>query len=120
MPRAPRLNSTLAPALLMVGLGGALSLMGCQPHPNSGPSGSPNRLVVASKSRIDTVDPGGAFTFGAMQLLSAIGDPLYAADAQGRLQPRLATALPKLSAIEATNCWVSSILRARGASQEAG
>ena len=82
----------------MVGLGGALSLTSCQPHPNSGPSGSPNRLVVASKSRIDTVDPGGAFTFGAMQLLSAIGDPLYAINARGELEPRLAVALPVLSA----------------------
>ncbi|MCX5939609.1 MAG: ABC transporter substrate-binding protein [Cyanobium sp. LacPavin_0818_WC50_MAG_67_9] len=82
----------------MAGLGGALSLTGCQPQPNPGASSSPNRLVVASKNRIDTVDPGGAYTFGAMQLLSAIGDPLYAINARGELEPRLAVAPPVLSA----------------------
>ena len=33
-----------------------------------------------------------------MQLLSAIGDPLYAINAAGQLEPRLAVALPQLSA----------------------
>ncbi|MDA0718169.1 MAG: ABC transporter substrate-binding protein, partial [Cyanobacteria bacterium] len=33
-----------------------------------------------------------------MQLLSAIGDPLYAINANGQLEPRLAVALPQLSA----------------------
>ena len=56
------------------------------------------RLVVASKNRVDTVDPAGGYTFGAMQLLSAIGDPLYAINARGQLEPRLALAPPQVSA----------------------
>ena len=94
MPRAPRLTQTLAAALLTSGLAAGLTLSGCQPKHEA----SANRLVVASKNRIDTVDPGGAYTFGAMQLLSAIGDPLYAINAAGQLEPRLAVALPQLSA----------------------
>ena len=94
MPRAPRLNQTLAAALLTSGLAAGLALSGCRPEHEA----SANRLVVASKNRIDTVDPGGAYTFGAMQLLSAIGDPLYAINAAGQLEPRLAVALPQLSA----------------------
>ena len=57
-----------------------------------------SHLVVASKNRIDTVDPAGAYTFGAMQLLSAIGDPLYAISARGKIEPRLAVAMPQVSA----------------------
>lgn len=94
MPRAPRLTQTLAAALLTSGLAAGLTLSGCRPKHEA----SANRLVVASKNRIDTVDPGGAYTFGAMQLLSAIGDPLYAINAAGQLEPRLAVALPQLSA----------------------
>jgi peptide/nickel transport system substrate-binding protein len=67
-------------------------LAACQPRRD------PDRLIVASRNRIDTVDPAGAYTFGAMQLLSAIGDTLYAISADGRIEPRLATALPRLSA----------------------
>ena len=74
-------------------------LVACQP---SRPDG---RLVVAARSRIDSVDPAAGFSFGAMQLLSALGDPLYAIDASGRLEPRLATALPRLSADRLT-AWV--------------
>jgi peptide/nickel transport system substrate-binding protein len=75
LPRAPRLNLIQAAALLMAGLGMGLSLGGCQPRPGTyaTPQAS-NRLVVASKNRIDTVDPAGAYTFGAMQVLSAIGE----------------------------------------------
>ena len=83
----------------MAGLGIVLLLGGCQPHRDTPatPEAS-NRLVVASKNRIDTVDPAGAYTFGAMQLLSAIGDPLYAINARGQLEPRLAVGAPQLSA----------------------
>ncbi len=96
MPRALRLTQTLAAALLISSLATGLALSGCRPKHEA----SANRLVVASKNRIDTVDPGGAYTFGAMQLLSAIGDPLYAINASGQLEPRLAVALPRLSAIK--------------------
>ncbi|MCP9789051.1 ABC transporter substrate-binding protein [Cyanobium sp. Maggiore-St4-Cus] len=84
----------MAAALLTSALAAGLALSGCRPEHEA----SANRLVVASKNRIDTVDPGGAYTFGAMQLLSAIGDPLYAINTAGQLEPRLAVALPKLSA----------------------
>ncbi|MDP4831733.1 MAG: ABC transporter substrate-binding protein [Cyanobium sp. MAG_185] len=94
MPRAPRLTQTLAAALLTSGLAAGLALSGCRPKQEA----SANRLVIASKNRIDTVDPGGAYTFGAMQLLSAIGDTLYAINTAGQLEPRLAVGLPKLSA----------------------
>ena len=94
MPRAPRLTQTLAAALLTSGLAAGLALSGCRPKQEA----SANRLVVASKNRIDTIDPGGAYTFGAMQLLSAIGDTLYAINTAGQLEPRLAVGLPKLSA----------------------
>ena len=74
-------------------------LIACQP---SRPEG---RLVVAARSRIDSVDPAAGFSFGAMQLLSALGDPLYSIDANGRLEPRLATAPPRLSPDRLT-AWV--------------
>ncbi|MFM8525901.1 MAG: ABC transporter substrate-binding protein [Cyanobacteriota bacterium] len=58
----------------------------------------PGRLIVASRHRIDSVDPAAGTTVGALQLLSALGDPLYAITAEGRLEPRLAQALPAVSA----------------------
>ncbi len=73
-------------------LGLALGLSACAP---SRPSGS---LIVASKSRIDSLDPAQASRAGQMQLLSALGDPLYAISAEGRLEPRLASGPPELSA----------------------
>ena len=80
----PSALAALVPALAL--------LTGCQPrHPA-------RELVVATNSTVASVDPVDVTTLAGMQLLSGIGDPLYAADAQGRLQPRLATALPKLSA----------------------
>jgi peptide/nickel transport system substrate-binding protein len=94
LPRAPRLTQTLAAALLTSGLAAGLALSSCRPKQEA----SANRLVIASKNRIDTVDPGGAYTFGAMQLLSAIGDTLYSINTAGQLEPRLAVGLPKLSA----------------------
>jgi peptide/nickel transport system substrate-binding protein len=95
LPRAPRLSHLQPLALLIGGLALGVSLFGCRPPT---PPQASNRLVVASKNRIDTVDPAGAYTFGAMQVLSAIGDPLYAINSRGQLEPRLAVALPQLSA----------------------
>jgi peptide/nickel transport system substrate-binding protein len=57
----------------------------------------PGRLIVASRHRIDSVDPAAGTTVGALQLLSALGDPLYAISPEGRLEPRLALALPEVS-----------------------
>jgi len=83
--------SRSATAGLMVALLAA-SLTACAPPRPEG------RLIVASKSRIDSLDPVQASRSGQMQVLSALGDPLYAMAADGRLEPRLATALPQLSA----------------------
>jgi len=66
-------------------------LTACQgPRPSGG-------IIVANKSRIDSLDPAKASRMGQMQVLSALGDPLYAIAADGRIEPRLATALPQLS-----------------------
>ena len=69
----------------------APALTACQPQRPAA------TVIVASRNRIDSLDPARATRVGQMQLLSAIGDPLYAIDADGRLEPRLATALPRLS-----------------------
>jgi peptide/nickel transport system substrate-binding protein len=53
--------------------------------------------VVASRSSLDSVDPVDITSFAGGQLLSAVGEGLYASDASGRITPRLATALPQLS-----------------------
>ena len=54
-------------------------------------------LVIAAYGSIDSVDPAQATTVIALQLISALGDPLYAIDEQGTIQPKLARELPKLS-----------------------
>ena len=84
-----RWTATLGPWL---GAGLLALLAGCQPQRPAG------TLVVAQKSRIDSLDPAQASRIGQMQVLSALGDPLYAINADGRIEPRLATALPRLSA----------------------
>lgn len=85
MPDTKQLCSVCLSAVL------AASLLACQP---SRPSG---RLVVASGSRVSSVDPVKATTFGATQLLTALGDTLYRLREDGSLEPALATALPRLS-----------------------
>ncbi len=67
-------------------------LAGCQPRRPAG------LLILAGRSRIDSLDPAAASRVGVLQVLSALGDPLYAISSEGRLEPRLATALPQLSA----------------------
>jgi len=96
--QARRLTRPLC--LLASTLALACALASCQRQARHQTPSSPsnNQLVVASKNRIDTVDPAGAYTFGAMQLLSAIGDQLYAIDPAGQIQPKLALALPQVSA----------------------
>ena len=70
----------------------ALLLAGCES------STVPGHVVVASRGNLDSVDPVDITSFAGGQLLSAIGDPLYASDANGALRPQLAAALPILSA----------------------
>jgi peptide/nickel transport system substrate-binding protein len=94
---APAPSSRQPPRLRLLPLPGALLLTllmvgGCQ-APRPGAS-----LIVASKSRIDSLDPAQASRSGQMQVLSALGDPLYAIAADGRIEPRLATTDPILSA----------------------
>ena len=98
MVQAWRLNRPLSLLASVLVLALASGLSSCQRQArNQNLSPSDNKLVVASKNRIDSVDPAGAYTFGAMQLLSAIGDSLYAIDPGGRIQPKLAVALPQVS-----------------------
>ncbi len=85
--RPRRLATLLASLALLLPL-----LGGCQPQRPTG------TLIVATKSRIDSLDPVQASRIGVMQVLSGLGDPLYAISSDGRLEPRLATALPILSA----------------------
>lgn len=82
------------PSLLAPFAGLVLLLGGCGgPRPEA----TPPQLVVGFQGTIDTVDPAQATTVGALQLLSAVGDPLYAIGSDGELEPRLATALPLVS-----------------------
>ena len=80
------------PLALALAVGLATPLAGCQPPRTEG------TVIVASRSRIDSLDPAQASRVGQLQVLSALGDPLYAIRDDGRLEPRLATALPQLSA----------------------
>lgn len=77
---------SLALAVLLLPL-----LAACQPRRPAG------LLILAGKSRIESLDPASASRVGVLQVLSALGDPLYGISSEGRLQPRLATALPRLS-----------------------
>jgi len=89
----PRFNrcDPLRWAAASFGLFLALSQVSCQPPRRS------TRLIVASAGKITSLDPAQASTFDALQLLSALGDPLYRLDTKGNLQPRLAADLPQIS-----------------------
>ena len=91
----------IARATAAAGLAALLGwlLAGCQPLKPR------DQLVVASKSSLDSVDPVDVTSFAGTQLLSAIGDPVYASRADGTIQPRLASALPRLSADRRT-AWI--------------
>ena len=94
LPEAPAPQRLTRPRLapLLVSLLLLPALAACQPRRPEGV------LIVATKSRIDSLDPAAASRVAIMQVLSALGDPLYAISAEGRIEPRLATALPQLSA----------------------
>ena len=83
-------RSLLAPLLVLVGL---VALTSCRQSRRQvdGP------LVVAAYGSIQTVDPAQATTVIALQLISALGDPLYAIDTDGRIEPKLASGPPQLS-----------------------
>ena len=68
-----------------------LSQSACQPsRPN-------DRFTVASAGRITSLDPAQASTFGAQQVISALGDTLYTRSVSGELEPSLAAGLPEIS-----------------------
>lgn len=56
------------------------------------------RLTVASAGRITSLDPAQANSVSTIQLLSALGDPLYSLTRSGALEPRLASGPPSVSA----------------------
>ena len=97
MTRLPTDRNRWAPFLLVLGVGPLIApliapLAGCSPtHPQQ-------RLVVASKNRIDSIDPAAAYSVGALQVLSGLGDTLYRIDGRGALHPSLAVGWPQLSA----------------------
>ncbi|MCX5957628.1 MAG: ABC transporter substrate-binding protein, partial [Cyanobacteria bacterium] len=80
-------------ARLLAGLLALASLTSACAPPHPGTS-----LIVASKARIDSLDPAQASRSGQLQVLSALGDPLYAIAADGAIEPRLASGPPVLSA----------------------
>ena len=77
---------------LLVGLLG-VSTIACAPPPRS-----PDHLVVGTKGAIRSLDPAKASQTRALQLVRALGDPLYALSETGELIPHLAAAPPQVSA----------------------
>ena len=77
--------SSLGALLLSAGL------LGCQQQAET------SRITVASAGKISSLDPAQASTINTIQLLSALGDPLYSLDRNGQLIPRLASAPPAVS-----------------------
>lgn len=67
------------------------SLTACKPKRNSA------RIIVGSTGKITSLDPAQANTFQTLQLLRALGDPLYKLDNNGNLSPVLASGLPQIS-----------------------
>ena len=55
----------------------AFTQVGCEAPPPS------SRIAVASAGRISSLDPAQASTLSAIQLISALGDPLYGAEGAG-------------------------------------
>ena len=52
------------------------------------------RIIIAGAGKITSVDPAQANTFHALQLISALGDPLYRLSKGGELVPKLALQKP--------------------------
>ena len=88
----PALSALTRPLILSLVAGLSTALLGGCDVPRSG-----DRLTVASAGRISSLDPAQASTVSAIQLLSALGDPLYSLGRSGELEPRLASAAPIVS-----------------------
>ena len=77
-------------SLLAILLG--LSAVGCAR------SRAPDHLVVGTKGAINSLDPAQAYQSRALQLIRALGDPLYTLNESGELVPSLAAEPPQVSA----------------------
>tara|TARA_Y100001968_G_scaffold333661_1_gene398137 strand:+ start:70684 stop:72285 length:1602 start_codon:yes stop_codon:yes gene_type:complete len=55
------------------------------------------RILVASAGKIESLDPAQASTLRSLQIISALGDPLYRLNSYGELEPKLAKRLPEVS-----------------------
>ena len=62
------------------------------------PPRSPDHLVVGTRGAISSLDPANAYQTRALQLIRALGDPLYTLGDNGELVPRLAAEPPRVSA----------------------
>ena len=69
----------------------ALGVSSCKPIRQS------SRIIVAGAGKITSLDPAQASTFHAIQLISALGDPLYRINKEGDLIPKLALREPQIS-----------------------
>ncbi len=56
-----------------------------------------NNIIIASKGKIQSLDPAQANKLLTIQLISALGDPLYRINRVGDLEPRLAKDQPLIS-----------------------
>ena len=61
------------------------------------PSRAPDHLVVGTRGAISSLDPAKAHQTRTLQLIRALGDPLYALSDAGELVPRLAAVPPQVS-----------------------
>ncbi len=61
------------------------------------PSRPRDQLVVGTKGAITSLDPSQAYQTRALQLIRALGDPLYELSSTGELVPRLAAAAPHVT-----------------------
>ena len=61
------------------------------------PPRSRDHLVVGSKGAIGALDPSKAYHTRSLQLIRALGDPLYGLSERGELIPQLAAAPPRVS-----------------------
>ena len=90
MPAERPWRQPLVMAFALISIG--FSKLSCQPKR------ADQRLTVASAGKISSLDPAQASTVNTIQLLSALGDPLYSLSEDGELEPRLAAEPPEISA----------------------
>ena len=84
-------SSLLSRLLALTAALGVITGAGC------GSINRTDRITVAAAGKITSLDPAQASTVSTLQLLSALGDPLYELTTEGRLEPRLAAAQPDVS-----------------------